>query len=91
MKRSTIPFGVGFTALSAALIVTGCAGPKSDRTSSRYNEKPTPTYSGEAERSRDETVGAPGANSSLQRGSAANPGDSSRQNKDESEPPRQQD
>jgi uncharacterized protein (TIGR02271 family) len=37
MKKSVIPFSAGVAALSAAVLMTGCCGPKRDRTAAYYN------------------------------------------------------
>jgi uncharacterized protein (TIGR02271 family) len=44
MKRSVIPFTTGVVALSAAVLVTGCCGPKRDRTAAYYNTGSTTQY-----------------------------------------------
>lgn len=65
MKRSIVPFSTGVAALSAAVLITGCCGPKRDRTSAYYSPgttsaqySATPDTSAEARAQVDTTTPA---------------------------------
>jgi hypothetical protein len=87
MKRSIAPVVTNAGVLFAVLIATGCGTARRDPTAAYFRPHSAETVYISNQSLRDEAVGAPGANSGLQQG-GANPGDSSRQNTDESEPPR---